>query len=129
MKNDESSELSRKEAVVRWKKRQEQDQEELEREPWRMSKKIKAQDPYHFVIMPTLIEQLSGVGKIVIDKLTESITVERRYLLWIRTQRFIPFSTIRSVVIDYKYISNSQGEGRDRWSVSLNDYDKKVQIF
>ena len=134
MKQDEPSELTREETVAKWQRRQKQDQrrtEELEREPWRLSKRIKAQDPYHFVIMPTLIEQLLGIlmtKKIAIDKLTESITVESRYLLLVHRQRVIPFSAVRSVVVDYKYVSSSQGGGRDFWTVSLNAHSKKVQI-
>jgi len=134
MEHGEQRDKTREEAAAKWQRRQKQDQrrtEELEREPWRLSKRIKAQDPYHFVIMPTLIERLLGISvaeKIAIDKLAESITVESRYLLLIHRQRVIPFSAVRSVVIDYKYVSSSQGGGRDFWTVSLNTHNKKVQI-
>lgn len=145
MQNDEAKK-AREELLAKWKRRQEQEAkerkkigeqnqrctEELEREPWRTSNLIKAQDPYHFVINPpTLIERLLGsvLNKAVIDKRTESVTVERRYLFLIHRERIIPFSAVRSVVLDYhKHSFSGQGLPPGEWKVSLNTHGEKITI-
>jgi len=62
-------------------------------------------------------------NKVVIDKLTKSIMVEKRHFLLIHRQRVIPFSAVKHVGSDYKPLPGHGAPGphlsQDMWKVSL----------
>ncbi len=73
--------------------------------------------------------------RIVIDKLTQTVTISKRSFFLASRQRVILFSDIRSVVIDYEQQTSGGGAGSphgvstsyDAWKVSL-DIGEKVEI-
>lgn len=95
--------------------------------------------------------KLIGSKKVVIDKLTGDITVNRRYLLLINRQRIIPLSTVSSIDFNKKVIwffnipallenlylilkirfsrfGFVDSFSYDAWLVSFNIGDEKVKI-
>ena len=76
-----------------------------------------------------VLGQLLG-NRIVLDKGTQSITIEKRHFLLIRTRRVIPFSDVGTVVIDYEaeITSYRTGGSRDAWRVSIDIVGKKLSI-
>lgn len=70
--------------------------------------------------------------KVVIDRFAQTITTNKRSFLLVSRQRVIPFSDVRTVVIDYEqktYPGGFHGGGttRDAWKVYL-DTAKKTEI-
>jgi len=86
------------------------------------------------ILIGLLILRAVLSGKIVINKSTKTITINKRSFFLTSRQRVIPFSEVRNVVIDYLKITSSSGgpygggtTSRDAWKVSL-DIGGKVEI-
>ena len=77
-----------------------------------------------------ILGELSG-HKIIIDKLTKSITLKKQHFLLIYRERVVPFSIVRNVVIDYEPHTTASGPSgtthHNAWKVSL-DIGKKLKI-
>ena len=82
--------------------------------------KIKEQDEQRMVVGG------SFGNKVIIDKLTQNITVDSGFLFF-RRQRVIPFSDVRNIVIDYEQ-KVSEKRAHDAWKVSINNVGKKLKI-
>ena len=66
--------------------------------------------------------------RIVLDKPTKTVTISYRSFLFARRQHDIPFSDVRSVVIDYEENTGQDvTQSNDTWEVSL-DIGKKLRI-
>ena len=66
--------------------------------------------------------------RIVIDKPTKTVTISYRSFLLARRQHNIPYSDVRSVVIQYESIQETDMQsGGDSWSVDL-DFGNKFHI-
>lgn len=73
------------------------------------------------------------IGKrVIIDKLTETITAKNRYLMLIQKKRVIPFSKVRGVRIDEKHVgkhvTSANGAVDVFWEVSIDTSGKKIRI-
>lgn len=87
------------------------------------------------------VGQLVG-NRIVLDKATQSITIEKRRLLLIRTRRVIPFSTVQNVDVGHKlqkrgepnYVDSGGAHGdpdwhwEKTWQLSIDAGSNKVEI-
>jgi hypothetical protein len=85
-----------------------------------------------FVIAFFLV--LYGIGeffgnRVVIDRLTDSATVKKRYFLLIPRKRAISLSTVRNVVVDYRRISGAGRMNVEEWYISLSTDGEKAQKF
>jgi len=85
---------------------------------------IKEQDSQRMVISPTFLEQLSPIcTKVVIDKLTQTITVERRYFWLINRKHVIPFSRVGvgSITVERRTVATMPESGVNYyfWKVLL----------
>jgi len=124
MQSDKSGELTREEAIRRWKRRQEQDAVllasyfDLEMVLQRLGEKIREHNRQRTVIAP-----LYRGKEIIIDKSTQNIVLEARPLVGFRKQHVISFSMITSVVIDYRRKSLGITGRNDVWQISLNTGD------
>ena len=68
------------------------------------------------------------VTNIVIDKLTESITVTRQYFLFVRRQHVIPFSGVKYAwVVEHRKWFNYGGTESYTWEVCLYYYSGKTE--
>jgi len=70
-------------------------------------------------------------NRVILKKATQTITFEKRHFLMISTRRVIPFSEVRSVVIDYEAEASSRRRlsGQvDAWKVSINIIGEKLKI-
>ena len=83
------------------------------------------------VVILAILRALMG-AKIVIDKLTQTVTISRPSFFLVSRQRVIPFSDVRSVVIDYKTLTSGGGDTvatwQDAWKVSLDISGKRFKI-
>lgn len=67
--------------------------------------------------------------KVVVDKLTESITLETRPFVLIHKKHTIPFSSVNALRIDYEHQGGGEhSAGRDIWKISCDTGNKKVKI-
>ncbi len=85
-----------------------------------------------FVIAFFLV--LYGIGeffgnRVVIDRLTDSATVKKRYFLLIPRKRAISLSTVKNVVVDYRRISGAGRIDVEEWQISLSTDGEKDQKF
>ena len=65
--------------------------------------------------------------KTIIDKPSQSISIETRPFLLFKRQYSIPLSSVVNVVIDYERTKSNEGS-HDSWEVSLNTIGDKVSI-
>jgi len=121
MKQEESLEINRGDAINSWKKRRERDAEirasfyGFEGVLERLGTKIKEHGQQRTVIAP-----LHRVNDIIVDRSAQSISMETRPFLFFRKRHIISFPSIISVDIDYRYKRiHSRGKG-DTWRISLN---------
>jgi len=68
------------------------------------------------------LEGLIGGNKVIIDKLTGSIRLSRRYLLLIERRRVISLSSTEKVTVNYSPIVTQQHR-TDAWKVSLSGHE------
>ncbi len=67
--------------------------------------------------------------KVVIDKLTQSISLDERRFLLIYRQRIIPFSAVKGMTMDEKIRTNPQGGiPHKAWEISIDIGGKKLKI-
>lgn len=69
--------------------------------------------------------------RVVLDKPTQTVTIRKPSLFLVSRRRIIPFSYVRSVVIDYKPQVSGSGESSTlerAWKVSLNIGSEKFEI-
>lgn len=98
-------------------------------------------------IVVTVIVVLFAVGqlvgnRVVLDKATKNITIEKRHFLLIHTRRVIPFETVRNVDVFHKLQKRGESPHVDgagtwvsnwywekRWQLSIDAGSKNVEIY
>ncbi len=90
--------------------------------------------PLGFVVLVLCVlfalGQLMG-NRVILDKATQSIIIEKRHFLLIHTQRVIPFSTVTDVKVHHRepeYVSGTYGKTEGSWVVYLNLSGGRVRI-
>lgn len=148
MKQEEPIELTREEAVARWRKQHTKERawQRLvfgptlgSRLKWLLLLVIVI--PLGFVYPPLsiIISCILGLliigkatidgRKIIIDNVTGRIVVENRFFFFFCSRRVIPFSAVTNVVLDYKRGSiSTSGSSPSEWKVSLDVGSEPVKI-